>query len=192
MPPPPSGVPPLPPRQSDILQSQLSYHGDDMSAMSSGTCGASGSIAGGRNEQANLRSQNPNGRNVSNVITKRVIARTAKKMPEPEPNTYADNKVDTNADTCCLGQNFVPLAYTNRSADVYPYNDAYDPIENVPKVSTATAYNHEDGNTYILVFHESLYYGKKMRHSLINPNQVRFNGLDFFDNPARDEEFGTK
>ena len=33
-----------------------------------------------------------------------------------------------------------------------------------------------------------MYYGKKMRHSLINPNQIRYAGLDFFDNPMRDEE----
>ena len=28
-----------------------------------------------------------------------------------------------------------------------------------------------------------------MNHSLINPNQIRFNGLEFYDNPARDDEF---
>ena len=89
---------------------------------------------------------------------------------------------------CCLSQNFIPLHYTNRTADVYPYNDSYAPIENVPIVSGATAVDHPNGNTYILVFHEALYYGKKMRHSLINPNQVRHSGLDFYDNPARDDE----
>ena len=28
-----------------------------------------------------------------------------------------------------------------------------------------------------------------MKHSLINPNQINFNGLGFYDNPARYEEF---
>ena len=46
-----------------------------------------------------------------------------------------------------------------------------------------------DGNTYILLFHESLYYGSQMKHSLINPNQIRSNVLVFYDNPARYEEF---
>ena len=71
---------------------------------------------------------------------------------------------------------------------MYPYNDAYDPIENVPIVSSATTYDHHNGGTYILVFHESLYYGIKMQHSLINPNQVRFHRLDLFDNPVCTEK----
>ena len=28
-----------------------------------------------------------------------------------------------------------------------------------------------------------------MKYSLINPKHIRFNGLEFYDNPARDEEF---
>ena len=80
-----------------------------------------------------------------------------------------------------------PLVYTNRYADLYPYNYAYDPIENVPIVSGATAYDHPNGTTYILVFHESMYYGTKMQHSLINPNQVRFHGLNFFDDTVCDD-----
>ena len=71
---------------------------------------------------------------------------------------------------------------------MYPYNDAYDPIENVPIVSGATAYDHPHGGEYILVFHKLLYYGTKMQHSLISSNQVRFHGINFLDNPVRDEE----
>ena len=41
-------------------------------------------------------------------------------------------------------------------------------------------------HSYIMVFHEALYYGKKLSHSLINPNQLRHNGLDFWDNPYDD------
>ena len=51
------------------------------------------------------------------------------------------------------------------------------------------AYDHTNGNTYIKVFHESLYYDSHMNHSLINPNHIRFNGLKSYDKPARDEEF---
>ena len=145
-------------------------------------------IMGGRNEQAYQRQQGPGGyRRVRNVISKRVISKSITKMPELAPNTVANNEADTNADTCCLGKNFIPLSYTNRSADVYPYTDAYKPLENVPIVSAATAYDHDDGQTYIIVINKALYYGSKMDHSLINPNQVRFHGLDFYDNPVRDK-----
>ena len=27
-----------------------------------------------------------------------------------------------------------------------------------------------------------------MKHSLVNPNQIRFNGLELFNNPIRDDE----
>jgi hypothetical protein len=37
--------------------------------------------------------------------------------------------------------------------------------------------------TFILVFHEPLYYGTKLDHSHINPNQVRAYGIPFWDNP---------
>jgi hypothetical protein len=58
------------------------------------------------------------------------------------------------------------------------------PIENIPIVSAATAYNDSvSGDTFILVFHEALYYGSKLDHSLINPNQVRSYGIPFWDNP---------
>lgn len=67
---------------------------------------------------------------------------------------------------------------------MYPYDASYKPITNVPIVSGATAYVDKDsGETYILVFHESLFYGKKLNHTLINPNQVRMNGVDYWDNP---------
>ena len=135
------------------------------------------SIMGGRNEQAQAR---------GNVISKRRVAK-AHAVHEPPENMIAVNEADSNADMCCLGQNFIPLSYTNRSADVYPYNDSYEPLENVPIITGATAYDHPNGDTYILIFNEALYYGTSMKHSLINPNQIRFNGLDFCDNPMRDE-----
>ena len=98
------------------------------------------------------------------------------------------NKGGINADTSFLGNNFIPLTYTNISSDVYPYNDDYDPIENVPIVSGATASDQPNGTTYILVFHGSLHYGTKIQHILINKNQVRLHWLDFFYNPVFGDE----
>ena len=67
---------------------------------------------------------------------------------------------------------------------MYPYDKAYKPIANVPIVTGATAWDDVvSGHTYILVFHESLFYGNKLDHSLINPNQLRLNGVDLWDNP---------
>ena len=113
---------------------------------------------------------------------RRVISAIAVSFLQQESpaGTVADNEGDSNADTCCLGTNFIVLEMTNRTAEVYPYDSSYDPIENVPIVSGATAYDDKtNGSTYILVF----FYGKKLEHSLINPNQVRDHGLEFWDDP---------
>ena len=94
------------------------------------------------------------------------------------------NEADSNADTCCLGANFIPIRMTNRTADVYPYDTSYEPLLNVPIVSGATAWTCPSTRvTYILVLNESLYYGTKLDHTLLNPNQIRHNGVDFWDNP---------
>jgi hypothetical protein len=98
------------------------------------------------------------------------------------------NECDTNADTCFLGTNFVILDYTMRTADVYAYDKSITPIENVPIVKGAMAYDDLDtGRTYILVFHESLFYGQALDHSLINPNQLRSYGVNCWNNPFDDE-----
>ena len=74
--------------------------------------------------------------------------------------------------------------YTARTADVYAYSGSYAPIQNVPIVTGVTAYDDTlTGETYILVFNESLYYGLKLNHSLINPNQLRHYGIKCNDNP---------
>ena len=110
-------------------------------------------------------------------------------VTEPACNTTGSNNADNNADTCCIVQKIIPIADKNWSVGVYPYSGEYEPIDNVPIVSGDTSYDHTDGNTYILVLHESLYYVSQMKHSLINPNQIRSNGLDFYEKHARYEEF---
>ena len=45
------------------------------------------------------------------------------------------------------------------------------------------------GNSLIMVINEALYYGKKLDHSLINPNQLRYYETMVWDNsfePYRD------
>ena len=82
----------------------------------------------------------------------------------------------------------IPLTYVSvtftdyRSAfsptvDVVPYHEEYDAKKDVPIVSAATAWTHPDtGETFILDYHQALWYGKEVANSLLNPNQMRFYG----------------
>jgi hypothetical protein len=92
--------------------------------------------------------------------------------------------MDTHADTCVLGSNFVLLSRTGRICDVYPYSNDYEAIKDIPIVSGATAIqNEETGEVFILVISEGLWYGDRLSHSLINPNQLRYNDVQVQDNP---------
>lgn len=103
---------------------------------------------------------------------------------ELKGHVTAENETNDNVDTCCLNTNFVVSSYTGQTADIYPYNKSYAPLMNVPVVTGTTAYdNKESGATYILLFHKSLYYGTMLNCSLINPNQILANGINYWDNP---------
>ena len=94
------------------------------------------------------------------------------------------NECDSNADTCCLGPNFLITNYTRRTADVYAYDSNIEPVRGVPIVQGATAYDDpRTGITYLLIINEGLYYGTKLDHTLVNPNQIRHYGINFRDNP---------
>ena len=91
-----------------------------------------------------------------------------------------------------MGKNYVILKNTSRTPDVYAYVTSIKPLEGVPIVSKATAYDDLGTNTtYILVINEDLYYSNDLDHSLINPNQVRAYWIDLWDNPFDQQIFLT-
>ena len=112
---------------------------------------------------------------------------------EPVGIVTSWNECDTDADTCCLGKNFIIYQRTNRSAEVYSY-DPKAPPKTIPIVTGATSYDDPTTEeTIVLLFHECLYYGTQLEHSLINPNQIRHNGIDTWDNPFdKDRNFGIE
>jgi len=101
--------------------------------------------------------------------------------PQTVPNTIGTLEMDNHADTCCFGPNFTPICFTEHTCDVTPYTDAYDSM-NVTVASAATAYDNPiTGETTILVFHQGLWFGNKLSHSLVNPHQCRLFGLEICD-----------
>jgi hypothetical protein len=102
----------------------------------------------------------------------------------PEEPIFGQVEMDSHADTCVLGKNFIIYSSTGRECDVYPYTDSYDGIKGVQIVTGATSWTcQETGETFILVFHEALWMPDSLTHSLVNPNQLRAFGTTIQDNP---------
>ena len=55
----------------------------------------------------------------------------------------------------------------------------------VPVGTAVTCYTDDGGNDYHLVFPQTLYLGDKVKGSLLNPNQLRNNGLVVDDCPVQ-------
>jgi hypothetical protein len=88
-----------------------------------------------------------------------------------------------HADTCCVGKNFQILAYTNRVCDVSAFSNSYEVSKDVPIVLAATKYTDPDFSfSIILVVNQALSF-PDVEYSLLNPNQLRYAGLDVWDNP---------
>jgi hypothetical protein len=93
-------------------------------------------------------------------------------------------EIDKHADTLCFGSSFVPLYWTGQVCDVTPFLSDYTPMTNVHIVSACTAYDDQrTGRTIIMEFHQGLWSGNKMTHSLINPNQCQAYGIQICDDP---------
>lgn len=77
-----------------------------------------------------------------------------------------------------------PIYFTGQQCDVQGFHDDFTPVQDVPIATVATAWSDPfTGQGYILILHETLYFGNNMNHSLINPNQLRHFGVEVFDNP---------
>jgi hypothetical protein len=101
--------------------------------------------------------------------------------------TYGRMELDSHADTIVLGGNAIIMHYTNRECDVSPYADSYEPIRNVPIVAGTIAVTSSATDlTHILIPNEAIWMGEMLDHSLINPNQLPFHGIEVQDNPFGD------
>ena len=102
-------------------------------------------------------------------------------------------ELDSHADTIVLSKNAIVLSLTGKTCQVSPYNDTYKAITNVPVVTGATLWTDPgNGQEYILVFHEALYMGDTLEHSLINPNQLQSFGVINRITPSQTHLWGSK
>ncbi len=84
-------------------------------------------------------------------------------------------EIDNHADTTCFGKNFRVTSFTSEVCIVSPFLSEYDSVTDV---------DLESGETIILEFGQGLWFGNRMEHSLINPNQCRSFGISLCDDPT--------
>ena len=89
-----------------------------------------------------------------------------------------------------IGATFVTYYFTGEECDVAPFLDEYASTSGIPIASAGTAYYDEiTGLTFILDVNQGLYFGKRMEHSLFNPNQIRDYGIKLNNNPFYKENY---
>ena len=94
------------------------------------------------------------------------------------------SKIDNHADTTCFGRNFRPIYFTSKVCSVSPFLPEYNQQEDVQICMEATAFDTDEGETLILMIGQGLWFGNRMSHSLINPNQLRHYGIQVCDDPT--------
>ena len=100
----------------------------------------------------------------------------------PHKVYYGHCELDSHADKIVAGKNCIVLSYTGKECSIFPYREGYKSTENVTIVNVATAWKSpENGEIFILIFHEALWMGYLMDDSLINPNQLRHYGINVQD-----------
>ena len=123
----------------------------------------------------------------------RIVSSTHKKNNKKTDATLAHKiqdmthgciKLNTHAETTVLRSNWIVLSYTGKECEVSLYSPDYKAVHNVPVVTGATVWtNPQDGTAILLVFHEALWMGDKLDHTLVNPNQLRAYGVNVQDSP---------
>ena len=95
-------------------------------------------------------------------------------------------ELDSHADTCVAGSNCVLFEEPTRHVSVQAYSDEYKPLKDIPVATVATVWMcPETGERYLLLIHEALFFGERMKHSLICPNQLRAHGATVEDVPRQ-------
>jgi hypothetical protein len=103
---------------------------------------------------------------------------------DTQENNVVRMEVDNHVDTTCFGSNFMLAYYAGKVCDVAPYSEEYQAMHDISVAGAYIAYDDpETGLTYILEFHEGLWFGSRLKNSLWNPNQSRAFGLSLCDDP---------
>jgi len=102
---------------------------------------------------------------------------------EPSSPTHTRVELDSHADTCAFGPACLILQSSGDTVTVEPFSSSCNVVPDVEICSLAVAYDCPTlFHTYILIFHQVLYI-PSMRVHLINPFQLRDQGIEVNEVP---------
>jgi hypothetical protein len=102
------------------------------------------------------------------------------------------NELDSHADTCVAGANCVLIETEGETVNVYGFSDERKPFEKIPIGTVATAYDDpKTGETVILILHQVLFFGDRLKNSLLCPNQLREGDVEVDDVPKIYNRFSS-
>jgi hypothetical protein len=85
--------------------------------------------------------------------------------------------MDSRADTFCAGENFIHLFHHGTECDVLGYSDELGTMKNILVMTVAVAIDEVlTHKTHIMIVTFALYFGLKIKQSLICLNQCREGG----------------
>lgn len=95
--------------------------------------------------------------------------------------------MDSHAETCCApGENTRVLSFTGEHVNVSPFLETYQVLTDIPIASVATVWEcPKTLKSFLLILHEALYFGKRLKMSLLCPNQLWDHGLQVNDTPTQ-------
>ena len=114
------------------------------------------------------------------------VFRVSASKPCGDDDDDMRTELDSHADTCVAGRNTLLVSDEGRQVTVHPYSGEYKPIQDVSIATVATMWIHpQNGQPYILIINEALYFGDRVDVTLLNPNQLRANGVIVEDVPRQ-------
>ena len=95
-------------------------------------------------------------------------------------------ELDWHADMIVGGANCILLETSGETANVHSFSNERKPFSDVPIGTIATAWvDLTNGEVIVLVMNEALYFGDRLDHTLICPNQLRSFGIVVDDTPKQ-------
>ena len=123
--------------------------------------------------------------NVSASKSKKRNKPTFPPLTQEELETGCRLGLDSHADMTCIGRHAHILeVYHGKVCNVFPFNDSYEPIQNIATVNAAFAYDSSNDQTFILELNQCLDFSDSMEHSLLCTNQARMNRVVIDDCPT--------